>query len=211
MPWTTGDALVDADLVDVRRESDARCPPAPAGALIDEALGADRSALSRASTVVDRSTLQQPASAPLPDKCRLTRRSRTADLDRDVLRQRARAQAVGALATNIRSPPRSSSAPRNCWTGWATTERVGMVRTRTFNSPARIAPQPRWSALTCALQVDLFATRPTPRINATSLRLEDQTDFIVGVHSAGGAGVHRAAVWHPKADCSTIVPLVDER
>ena len=38
-----------------------------------------------------------------------------------------------------------------------------------------------------------------------------QTDFIVGaMHAPGGQAFIALRSWHPKADCSTIVPLVDE-
>ncbi|MGH8827495.1 MAG: acetyl-CoA hydrolase/transferase C-terminal domain-containing protein, partial [Jiangellaceae bacterium] len=38
-----------------------------------------------------------------------------------------------------------------------------------------------------------------------------QTDFIVGaMHSDGGQALIALRSWHPRADCSTIVPMVDE-
>ena len=38
-----------------------------------------------------------------------------------------------------------------------------------------------------------------------------QTDFVVGaMHAPGGQALVALRSWHPRADCSTIVPLVEE-
>jgi acyl-CoA hydrolase len=38
-----------------------------------------------------------------------------------------------------------------------------------------------------------------------------QTDFVVGaLHSAGGQALIALRSWHPKADVSTIVPMIEE-
>jgi acyl-CoA hydrolase len=62
-----------------------------------------------------------------------------------------------------------------------------------------------------ALQVDLFA-----QANATWVKgrihsgLGGQTDFVVGaLHSPGGKAIIALPSWHPKADVSTVVPVLD--
>ena len=87
-----------------------------------------------------------------------------------------------------------------------------MVRTEVTNSPARIARNPHMVSVNTALQVDLFGQANASRINARiHSGFGGQTDFFVGaMHSEGGQAFIAMRSWHPKADCSTIVPLVDE-
>jgi acyl-CoA hydrolase len=91
-------------------------------------------------------------------------------------------------------------------------ERIVMRRTEVTNSPALIAQNPRMTSMNTALQVDLFG-----QVNASRIRARihsgfgGQTDFYVGaLHSQGGQAFMALRSWHPKADVSTIVPLVDE-
>jgi acyl-CoA hydrolase len=90
--------------------------------------------------------------------------------------------------------------------------RVLMLRTETTNAPALIARNPLMVSVNTALQVDLFAQANASRIKARIFSgFGGQTDFIVGaVHSAGGQSFMALRSWHPKADVSTIIPLVDE-
>ena len=83
---------------------------------------------------------------------------------------------------------------------------------RSTNSPALIARNPSMVSVNTALQVDLFGQANASRINARiHSGFGGQTDFIVGaMHSAGGQAFIALRSWHPKADCSTVVPLVDE-
>jgi acyl-CoA hydrolase len=91
-------------------------------------------------------------------------------------------------------------------------ERIQMARTEVTNSPALISRNPAMVSVNTALQVDLFAQANASRINARiHSGFGGQTDFIVGaMHGAGGQAFIALRSWHPKADCSTIVPLVDE-
>ena len=91
-------------------------------------------------------------------------------------------------------------------------EAVVMRRTETTNDPANIARQPRMTSVNTALQVDLFGQANASRINARiHSGFGGQTDFIVGaLHSPGGQAIMALRSWHPKADVSTIVPLIDE-
>src|SRR6202035_2043942 len=89
--------------------------------------------------------------------------------------------------------------------------RLRLHRTETTNDPVLIARHDRMLSLNTALQVDLFA-----QANASWVRgriysgFGGQTDFIVGaLHSPGGHAVIALPSWHPKADTSSIVPLLD--
>jgi len=90
--------------------------------------------------------------------------------------------------------------------------RVQMLRTETTNSPAEIAARPLMVSVNSALQVDLFGQANASRIaNRIYSGFGGQTDFVVGaLHSQGGKALIAMRSWHPKADASTIVPLVDE-
>jgi len=91
-------------------------------------------------------------------------------------------------------------------------ERVLMRRTETTNDPAHIARQPMMTSVNTALQLDLFGQTNASRIGARiHSGFGGQTDFIVGaLHSPGGQAIMALRSWHPKADVSTIVPLIDE-
>ena len=90
--------------------------------------------------------------------------------------------------------------------------RVTMVRTERTNDPGLIAQQPNMTSVNAALQVDLFAQANASRINARIYSgFGGQTDFIVGaLHAPGGQAFIALRSWHPKANVSTIVPLLDE-
>lgn len=90
--------------------------------------------------------------------------------------------------------------------------RVQVRRTETTNAPARIAANRAMTSINTALQVDLFGQANASRIRARIYSgFGGQTDFIVGaVHSTGGQALMALRSWHPKADVSTIVALVDE-
>ncbi|HET8616916.1 MAG TPA: acetyl-CoA hydrolase/transferase C-terminal domain-containing protein [Actinomycetales bacterium] len=89
---------------------------------------------------------------------------------------------------------------------------VRILRTETTNAPAAIAANPAMTSINTALQVDLFGQANASRINARiHSGFGGQTDFIVGaIHSPGGQAIMALRSWHPKADVSTIVPLIDE-
>jgi acyl-CoA hydrolase len=90
--------------------------------------------------------------------------------------------------------------------------RVRMLRTEASNDPGLIAQQPLMTSVNSALQVDLFGQANASRINARIYSgFGGQTDFIVGaLHAPGGQAFIALRSWHPKADVSTIVPLLDE-
>lgn len=90
--------------------------------------------------------------------------------------------------------------------------RVRMLRTETANSPAEIARQPAMTSINTALQVDLFDQANASRIGARIYSgFGGQSDFTVGAsHSPGGRAFMALRSWHPRADVSTIVAMVDE-
>jgi len=90
--------------------------------------------------------------------------------------------------------------------------RLRLLRTETVNDPGLIARNPRMVSVNTALQVDLYgqvnASRARGRIHSG---FGGQTDFIVGaLHAQAGQALIALRSWHPKADVSTIVPMIEE-
>jgi acyl-CoA hydrolase len=88
--------------------------------------------------------------------------------------------------------------------------RLTMLATETANDPGRIASSPLMVSVNTALEVDLHA-----QANAAHVRgrvhsgFGGQSDFVAGaLHSHGGQAIIAMRSWHPKAQCSTIVPLL---
>jgi acyl-CoA hydrolase len=210
MPWTYGDALVDLEHVDVLVDADEPMPHAPI-ASIDEASATIGELV--AARVSDGSTLQAGIGA-VPDATMHGLTSRTGlrvwtEMFSDSV---LALEKIGALDRTVPicasflfgSPELLEWVDGN--------ERVQMVRTEVTNDPARIARNPKMVSVNTALQVDLFGQANASRINARiHSGFGGQTDFIVGaLHSAGGQAFIALRSWHPKANCSTIVPMVDE-
>ncbi len=210
MPWTFGDALLDVDDVDVMVEADEPLAHAPVAA-IDEKSARIGSLV--AGRVADGATLQAGIGA-VPDATmhglvgRRGLRIWTEMFSDSVLAL----ERAGALDREV--PIRSSflfgSPELLAWVDG--NERVEMVRTEVTNDPARIAANRAMVSVNTALQVDLFGQANASRIRTRiHSGFGGQTDFIVGaLHSIGGQALIALRSWHPKADCSTVVPLVDE-
>jgi acyl-CoA hydrolase len=90
--------------------------------------------------------------------------------------------------------------------------KVRMLRTERTNNPAEIAKQVRMTSINSALQVDLFDQANASRVRGRIYSgIGGSTDFIVGsLHSRGGASYMALPSWHPKAQVSTIVPVLEE-
>jgi acyl-CoA hydrolase len=210
MPWTHGDALLDLDQVDVLVDADGPMPSAPVGAVDEDSATIGSRVAQR---VPDGATLQAGIGA-VPDATlhglagRRGLRVWTEMFSDSVLAL----ERAGALDRDV--PITASflfgSPDLLAWVD--DNERVEMRRTEVTNSPALIAGNPAMTSVNTALQVDLFAQANASRINARiHSGFGGQTDFIVGaMHSVGGQAFLALRSWHPKADCSTIVPLVDE-
>jgi len=89
-------------------------------------------------------------------------------------------------------------------------ERVRMTRTEVTNDPSRISANPSMVSINSSLEVDLFAQANASRVRGGIYSgLGGQADFVVGaIHSTGGQALIGLRSWHPRADVSTIVPLV---
>src|SRR6478736_6024631 len=210
MPWTYGDAVVDLDLIDVLVDADAPLPTAPVTTIDDASARIGELVAARVS---DGATLQAGIGA-VPDATlhglagRSGLRVWTEMFSDSVLAL----EKVGALDRSV--PITASflfgSPELLAWVDG--NERVRMVRTEETNNPARIARNPAMTSVNTALQVDLFGQANASRIDARiHSGFGGQTDFIVGaMHAADGQAFIALRSWHPKADCSTIVPLVDE-
>lgn len=210
LPWTSGDAELEVSAVDVMVEADEPLAHAPVLPIDEDsarigALVADR--------VGDGATLQAGIGA-VPDATmrglagRRGLRIWTEMFSDSVLAL----ERAGALDPGV--PITSSflfgSEELLDWVDG--NERVVMARTETTNDPGVIARNPAMTSVNTALQVDLFGQANASRIKARiHSGFGGQTDFIVGaLHSPGGQAVIALRSWHPKADVSTIVPLVDE-
>jgi acyl-CoA hydrolase len=210
MPWTFGDAEIDVADIDVLIEADEPLPTAPVTAIDDDS--AEIGALV-AARVPDGATLQAGIGA-VPDaslrglKHRNGLRVWTEMFSDSILEL----EKAGALDRGVPitasflfgSPELMEWTDRN--------ERVHMVRTEVTNDPALIARNPAMVSVNTALQVDLFGQANASRINTRIFSgFGGQTDFIVGaLHSHRGQAMIALRSWHPKANCSTVVPLVDE-
>ncbi len=91
-------------------------------------------------------------------------------------------------------------------------KRVRIMRTEVTNNPGNIERQPQMTSVNAALQVDLFDQANASRIKGHIYTgFGGSTDFIVGaLHSRGGQSFMALPSWHPKANVSTIVPLIDQ-
>jgi acyl-CoA hydrolase len=90
-------------------------------------------------------------------------------------------------------------------------KRVRIMRTEVTNNPGNIERQALMTSVNGALQVDLFDQANASRVKGKIYSgFGGSTDFIVGaLHARGGQAFIALPSWHPKANVSTIVPLVD--
>jgi Acetyl-CoA hydrolase len=210
MPYTFGDSQIPLDLVDLAVEIDVELPAARPGAVDDDSLAiADRIA----AMIDDGATLQLGIGV-VPD---CTLRALTV---RRGLRVWTEMFSDGLLdlddahALDEEHPITASFCfgSRRLYDWLDGNPRVRMLRTEKTNSPALIAANRTMTSVNAALEVDLFGQANASRINA---RIHSgyggQTDFIVGaLHSAGGQAFIALRSWHPRADVSAVVPLLDE-
>lgn len=90
-------------------------------------------------------------------------------------------------------------------------KRIQMLRSEKTNDPGTIAEHPNLFSVNAALQVDLFAQANASRVRGQVYSgFGGQTDFIVGaLHSPGGQAIIALRSWHPKANTSTVVPMLN--
>jgi acyl-CoA hydrolase len=210
MPYTFGDAELALDAVDLAVEVDE---PLLAGGGT-EPDDASRAIGERVSAMVpDGATLQLGIGA-VPDSVLpgLTRRRGlrvwTEMFSDGVLTL----DAAGALDPDATISASFVFGSSDLYAWLHRNERVRLLRTETTNDPAVIARRPRMTSINSALQVDLFGQANASRLRARiHSGFGGQTDFLVGaIHSPGGQAFIALRSWHPKADVSAIVPLLEE-
>lgn len=214
MPYTFGDGEYDLDFFDGWIESDDEIahPPAspPKGEQAESAAVIGDLCASR---VRSGATLQlgigEIPDATLPGLAKLSDLGIWTEMfsDRVLVLQEA-----GALDPH-RFVTASFAAGSTDLLEWAhLNKQVLMLRTETINSPANVAKQPGMTSINTAMQVDLFAQANASRRKARiHSGFGGQTDFIVGaLHAPGGQAIMALRSWHPKANVSTIVPLIEE-
>lgn len=210
MPWTYGDAELDVASLDLLVEVDEPLPVAPAP-VVDE-LSAQIGALV-AARVPNGATLQAGIGA-VPDATLFGLSGRRGlkiwtEMFSDSVMALERAGALAA-ETPIRSSFLFGSAELLEWAH--ENPRIQMTRTETTNDPARISHNPAMVSVNTALQVDIFGQANASRVQGRIFSgFGGQTDFIVGaMHSYGGQALIALRSWHPKADVSAIVPLIED-
>lgn len=210
MPWTFGDAELDLEFVDVGVEVDE-----PLASHVAVAPGDDAVAIGSrvAEEVRDGSTLQAGI-GEVPDAtvARLTNR-RNLRIWTEMFSDGVLAlERGGVLDRNVDIITSFVFGSEELYAWLDRNPRVRLRRTEVTNAPSVIAQQPGMTSINTALQVDLFDQANASRINARIYSgFGGQTDFTVGAtHSPGGQAFMALRSWHPRADVSTIVPLIDE-
>ncbi|TAL24799.1 MAG: 4-hydroxybutyrate CoA-transferase [Frankiales bacterium] len=209
MPWTSGDAELPVDMIDLAIEAQQ-----PLTSPTPRVPGEVESVIGQrvAGLVADRSTLQLGIGG-VPDA------TLSGLTGRRLLRVWTEMVSDGILGLE-RAGSLDPDAPLVASFLFGSAElyawahdnpRLRMLRTEITNDPGRIAEQPMMTSVNSALQVDLYA-----QANASWVRgriysgFGGQSDFVVGaLHSPGGQAVVALPSWHPRADRSTIVPVLD--
>jgi acyl-CoA hydrolase len=210
MPWTYGDGVLDPDDIDYAYEADEQLAE-PTTPVPDDA--ARRIGELVAARIGDGATLQlgigMVPDATLPGLAERRGLRVWSEMFSDGVLALDDAGALDPQATLTASFV-YGSRKLNAWVD--RNPRVQVLRTETTNAPARIAANRAMTSINTALQVDLFGQANASRIQARiHSGFGGQTDFIVGaLHSTGGQALMALRSWHPKADVSTIVALVDE-
>jgi acyl-CoA hydrolase len=210
MPYTYGDSEVSVEAIDLGVEVEASLP-SPTALPIDDISASIGERV--AARVNDGATLQLGIGA-VPDAVLSGLTGRTglriwSEMFSDGVLELDRAGALDpdAVLTSsflFGSPELYSWVDRN--------PRVSMRRTETTNEPALIARNDLMTSVNTAIQVDLYAQANASRVRGQIFSgFGGQTDFIVGaLHSRGGQAILALRSWHPKANVSTIVPMIDE-
>jgi len=210
MPYTYGDGELDVELIDLALEVDDPLPGHAPAALDESALLIGERVATR---VPDGATLQAGIGA-VPDAAlaglvrRRDLRVWTEMFSDGVLGL----EQAGALDPSYPLTASFLFGTEELYRWVDGNERVVLRRTEIANDPAVIARQRAMTSINTALQVDLFgqvnASRVGERIHSG---FGGATDFLVGaLHSDGGQALVALRSWHPKADVSTIVPLLDQ-
>jgi acyl-CoA hydrolase len=210
VPWTFGDAEIDVDQIDVFIGADEplACAPVPVVDDVSAKIGA-----LVAARVSDGATLQAGIGA-VPDATLYGLQGRRGlkvwtEMFSDSVFALERAGALDQQ-TPVRASFIFGSTELLEWVD--RNPRIQMMRTETTNDPALIARNASMVSVNTALQVDLFGQANASRVHSRIYSgFGGQTDFIVGaLHSPGGQALIALRSWHPRADVSTIVPVIEE-
>ena len=210
MPYTFGDSQITQDVVDLAVEADFELSDTPPS-FVDDAsrVIADRIA----AMIGDGATLQTGIGA-VPDSTLKDLAARRGIRIWTEMFSDGILDLDEAHALDEEHPLTASFCfgSRRLYDWVDGNPRVRMLRTEKTNSPALIAANRSMTSVNSALEVDLFGQANASRINA---RIHSgyggQTDFIVGaLHAPGGQAFIALRSWHPRADVSTVVPLLDE-
>ena len=215
MPYTFGDGEYDLDIFDAILEVDEPLPTPPArtGQAPDAADSAAKIG-ERVSSRVHNGATMQLGIGEVPDA---VLQSLTGLKNLGVWSEMFSDGVLSLLKAGALDPDRkiiSSFAfgSEELYRWMDGNDQIRMLRTETTNAPTEISKQPGMTSVNTALQVDLFAQANASRINARIFSgFGGQTDFIVGaLHAPGGQAIMALRSWHPKAQVSTIVPILRE-
>jgi acyl-CoA hydrolase len=215
MPHTYGDAEIDVDVLDGVLEADEAIGShaGDAGPPPDPSPDVQRIGDLVSARVSDGATLQMGIGlvpdAVLPGLLHRQRLGVWTEMVSDGI---LALDEVGALDPGRQVVASFAVGSRRLMEWLDGNRQVRMLRTETTNLPERIAENPGMTSINTALQVDLFGQANASRIRARiHSGFGGQPDFLVGaLHAPGGQALLALRSWHPKADVSTIVPLVDE-
>jgi acyl-CoA hydrolase len=210
MPWTFGDGEIAVEDIDLGVEIDAPLATHTAGTPGDDAVAIG----SRVAAEIGDGATLQAGIGEVPDAtvARLAER-RNLRIWTEMFSDGVLAlERAGALDRGVPITSSFVFGSQELYDWVHDNPRVRLVRTEVTNAPARIAKQPAMTSINTALEVDLFDQANASRINARIYSgFGGQTDFTVGAsHSPGGQAFMALRSWHPRADVSTIVPLIDE-
>ena len=210
MPYTFGDAEIAVEAVDLAVEAEFELTDTPPNTVDD----ASRVIAERIAAMIDDGATLQMGIGAVPDSILQALSARRG------LRVWTEMFSDGLLdldevhGLDVEHPLTASFCfgSRRLFDWVDGNPRVRMLRTEKTNSPTLIAANRAMTSVNSALEVDLFGQANASRINA---RIHSgyggQTDFIVGaLHAAGGQAFIALRSWHPRADVSCVVPLLDE-
>lgn len=210
MPYTYGDAQIYENEIDFLVEVDEPLATHEPGGLDDTCQGiGDRIA----AQIVDGSTLQLGIGG-VPDAVlgalvkRKGLRIWTEMFSDGVLNLHK----VGALDEDLPLTASFIFGSSELYEWLNLNRRVRMMRTEIANDPAAIARQALMTSVNGALQVDLFDQANASRLKGRIYSgFGGAPDFTSGaLHARGGQSFVALPSWHPKANVSTIVPVLTE-
>lgn len=210
MPYTFGDAQIPVELIDLAVEMDFELAAAHTSPIDDSS----RVIAERIAGMIDDGATLQLGIGAVPDSTLHALAGRHGLRIWSEMFSDGILELESAHALDEEHPITASFCfgSRKLYDWVDRNPRVRMLRTEKTNSPALIAANRAMTSVNSALEVDLFGQANASRINA---RIHSgyggQTDFIVGaLHSPGGQAFIALRSWHPRADVSTVVPLLDE-